>query len=155
MTTLNKLSKNDQFMTPKYVWEDIKHLIPPNKEIWEPFYGDGKSGSFLQELGFNVIHNNEDFFQNNKGQIIVSNPPFSIMNKIIKRLKEIDKPFILLLPVSKICTQYFRTLKDQIQIIIPKKRISFISNGEQTKNAPFDCFYYCYKINLEKDIVWL
>jgi hypothetical protein len=43
-------------MTPKYAWENIKDLIPKNKIIWEPFYGDGKSGDYLKELGFNVIH---------------------------------------------------------------------------------------------------
>ena len=43
-------------MTPKYAWENIKQYIPNNKIIWEPFYGDGKSGDNLKELGFNVIH---------------------------------------------------------------------------------------------------
>ena len=48
--------KVDNYMTPKSAWEQIKHLIPNNKVIWEPFYGDGKSGEYLKELGFNVIH---------------------------------------------------------------------------------------------------
>ena len=73
---------------------------------------------------------------------------------------ELDKPFILLMPSSKINTSYFRAWKDKgIQIIIPKKRISFIKmkNGKyvESKGANFDCFYYCYKMNLEKDILWL
>ena len=55
-------TKHDDYMTPKKAWEDIKHLIPPNKIIWEAFYGDGSSGNYLKELGFNVIHNDIDFF---------------------------------------------------------------------------------------------
>ncbi|MGI9555338.1 MAG: hypothetical protein ACR2M9_00640, partial [Cyanophyceae cyanobacterium] len=142
MSTLDIFINDDDYFTPKNVWEDIKHLIPSNKEIWEPFYGDGKSGIFLQELGFKVIHENEDFFKNNKGDIIVSNPPFSNTNKIIKRLKEIDKPFILILPISRICTQYFKEFRGKIQIIIPKKRISFIKNNKILKSPPFCCVYY-------------
>ena len=33
--------------------------IPNDKIIWEAFYGDGKSGKYLEELGFNVIPNDK------------------------------------------------------------------------------------------------
>ena len=152
--------KHDDYMTPKYAWEDIKQYIPTDKVIWEAFYGDGKSGSYLQELGFNVIHEPIDFFENNKGEIVVSNPPFSKSKQVMNRLYELDKPFILIFPSSKINTKYFRKWKDRnLQIIIPRKRINFIKfvDGEEveSKGANFDCFYYCYKMNLPKDIVWL
>tara|TARA_R110001632_G_scaffold65860_1_gene155800 strand:- start:257 stop:739 length:483 start_codon:yes stop_codon:yes gene_type:complete len=149
--------KDDDYMTPKYAWENIQHLIPKDKVIWEAFYGDGKSGTYLEELGFDIIHKEVDFFKNNLGDIIVSNPPFSKSKEILKRLKELDKPFILILPSSKINTQYVREnyKNTELQIIIPIKRIAFNKNGEQTKSSNFDCFYYCYKMNLEKDIIWL
>ncbi len=155
--------KHDDYMTPKSAWEDIKQYIPNNKVIWEPFYGDGKSGDYLYELGFNVIHNQEDFFKNNKGDIVVSNPPFSDYKRILERLKELDKPFILILPSSKINTQYFRNLfcnDNDLQLIIPRKRIQFkkMVNGivcSKTNSCNFDCFYYCWKMNLERDITWL
>ena len=157
--------KHDDYMTPKYAWENIKNYIPKDKVIWEAFYGDGKSGTYLQELGFNVIHEEIDFFENNKGELVVSNPPFSLAPKILERLKALDKPFILLMPSSKIHTQYFRKLfcntEDPIQIIIPRKRIQFqkLVNGQRPdKNRSvcnFDCFYYCWKIGLDRDIIWL
>ncbi len=154
--------KHDDYMTPKYAWEHIKDYIPKDKVIWEAFYGDGKSGSHLQELGFNVIHKEVDFFENNLGEIVVSNPPFSQIGAILERLVAMDKPFIMIMPSSKINTQYFRRiLKDKIQIIVPKKRIHFEKKveGETPKNwknaCNFDCFYYCYKIGLKNDIVWL
>ncbi len=68
--------KHDDYMTPKYAWEWIVDYIPKNKIIWESFYGDGDSGKYLTALGFNVIHEPIDFFTNDKGDIIVSNPPF-------------------------------------------------------------------------------
>lgn len=153
--------KHDDYMTPKYAWENIQEYIPKDKVIWEAFMGDGKSGEYLEELGFNVIHNDNDFFESNEGDIIVSNPPFSKSKEIIERLKELDKPFILILPSSKINTQYFRLFKNQLQIIIPRNRIHF---DKQIKGVTpkgwrnacnFDCFYYCYKMNLPTSIVWL
>jgi hypothetical protein len=155
-------SNHDDYMTPKYAWENIKEYIPKNKVIWEAFYGDGKSGKYLKDLGFDVIHEQVDFFENNLGDIIVSNPPFTKVKEILKRLTEIDKPFILILPASKIFTSYLREWKDKkIQIIIPRKRIQFIKqiNGEIPEkwksDCNFDCFYYCYKMNLSTDIIWL
>jgi hypothetical protein len=154
--------KHDDYMTPKTAWEDISHLIPKDKIIWEAFYGNGKSGDFLTELGFEVIHKPIDFFTNDLGDIIVSNPPFSKCKEVLKRLKELDKPFIIIMPVSKIATSYFReyfSVKD-LQIIIPKKRIHFLKlvDGKQIdgfkSSCNFDCFYYCYKINLPDGINW-
>ena len=155
--------KHDDYMTPKYAWENISHLIPRDKIIWEAFYGDGESGKYLNELGFNVIHKPIDFFNSNEGEIIVSNPPFSQSKEIMKRLKELDKPFIIILPSSKINTQYVREnyKNSNLQIIIPRKRIHFnkLIEGETPegwRNAcNFDCFYYCWKINLPRDIIWL
>jgi len=167
MATFNTHSflKHDDYMTPKYAWENIKDFIPNDKVIWEAFYGDGKSGEYLEELGFNVIHEPIDFFNDEtrpEYDILVSNAPFSKTKDIMNKLYEIDKPFILIFPSSKINTQYFRKWKDKgIQIIIPRNRIHFEKkiNGvvpDKWKNSCyFDCFYYCYKMDLERDIIWL
>ena len=157
--------KHDDYMTPKYAWENIKHIIPKDKVIWEAFYGDGKRGEMLRELGFEIIHEPIDFFESNEGEIIVSNPPFSKSKEVLTRLVELQKPFILILPSSKINTQYVRNLfkdqEDKLQIILPKKRIHFEKQidgqvPKDWKNAcNFDCFYYCWKIGLDRDITWL
>ena len=152
--------KHDDYMTPKHAWENIKQYIPNDKVIWEAFYGDGKSGTYLEELGFDVIHEPINFFEENRGDIIVSNPPFSLSKEVMNRLYVLDKPFIILFPSSKINTAYFRKWKDNnIQIIIPRTRINFnkLVNGKEvkTKGCNFDCFYYCYKMNLPNDIIWL
>ena len=156
-------TKHDDYMTPKSAWESIKKFIPKDKVIWEAFYGNGTSGTYLKELGFETIHEPVDFYDNNLGDIIVSNPPFSDCKNVMPRLSELDKPFILIMPSSKINTNYFReNFKNKnIQIIIPRKRIQFIKlvDGKIPENyksiCNFDCFYYCYKIGLEHDITWL
>jgi hypothetical protein len=152
-------------MTPKHAWEDIKDFIPKDKVIWEAFYGDGASGEYLKELGCKeVIHEDIDFYESDRGEVIISNPPFSDCKNIMPRLRELGKPFILIMPSPKIHTNYFReAFKDAdppIQIIIPRHRIQFqkIVNGEHVEGenkCNFDCFYYCWQIGLERDIVWL
>ena len=155
--------KHDDYMTPKHAWEDIKQYIP-KKKIWEAFYGNGASGQYLTELGFDTIHEERDFFTEppDEWDMIVSNPPFSKSKEVMKKMLEYDKPFIMIMPSSKINTSYFREWKDKgLQIIIPRKRIHFVKlvNGEVPENwknaCNFDCFYYCYKIGLPRDIVWL
>lgn len=55
----------------------------------------------------------------------------------------------------------FKDTEDKLQIIIPRKRIQFDKkvNGETPENfknrCNFDCFYYCWKMDLERDIIWL
>jgi len=158
-------TKHDNYMTPKSAWEAIEHIIPKDKIIWEAFYGNGDSGNHLSEMGFSTIHEDIDFFENDKGEIIISNPPFTMCPQVLARLVELNKPFILIMPSSKINTQYFRKLfsktDDPVQIIIPRKRIQFIKtvDGEVPKDykscCNFDCFYYCWKMNLSRDIIWL
>ena len=159
----NTFIKHDDYMTPKSAWDDIKQYIPKDKLIWEAFYGDGVSGQYLREMGFNVIHEDIDFYENDLGDVIVSNPPFSDAKRVMKRLALLDKPFIIIMPSSKINTSYFREtfMNKDIQIIIPRKRIHFtkLVNGvmpvDFKSSCNFDCFYYCYKIGLTKDITWL
>jgi hypothetical protein len=156
----------DDYMTPTTAWNAIVEYIPKDKIIWEAFYGDATSGNHLTSLGFQVIHEPIDFFNNNRGDIIISNPPFSMKKEVFTRLKELDKPFIMICPTSLILTQYFRELfgsdnNEKIQIIIPRKRIQFIKlvggvvPDNYVNKCNFDCFYYCYKINLPKDIIFL
>jgi hypothetical protein len=162
-TTPKHTFDHDDYMTPKSAWEAIAHLIPKDKVIWEAFYCDGCSGEYLRQLGFDVIHKPVNFFESNYGDIIVTNPPFSKSKEIMKRLKELDKPFIVIMPSSKINTSYFRDafMDSGLQIIIPTKRIQLkkLVNGKEIDNyksdCPFNCFYYCFKMNLEKDIMWL
>jgi len=164
--TVETFQKHDDYMTPKSAWESIKKYIPEHYEtIYEPFYGDGKSGDNLKELmpDKTIIHNQVDFYEYStiyEYDMILSNPPFSDAKKIMPKMLELDKPFILLMPSSKINTSYFRSWKNKnLQIIIPRKRISFIKikDGEYVKSngANFDCFYYCYKMNLPRNIMWL
>ena len=130
----------------RYVCQCSTHMLRISRSI---------SLSFKKVIGettydFFEMYNKLDY------DIIISNPPFSIKQKIFTKLKEINKPFILIVPVSIITKKYFMdNFKDDFQIIIPKKRIQFIKDEVQTKRCWFDCVYIAYKINLEKDITFI
>lgn len=163
MTTrkLIDFKQDDQYNTTREMWESINHLIPKGKIIlWEAFMlnnTSSKSVDILRELGNNVIGSPQiDFFLEDFGDIILSNPPYSIKKKIFARLAELDKPFILIVPISTITKQFVRTLdRDKLQMIIPRKRLQFEKKGVPLSRCWFDCCYLAYKMNLEKDIVFL
>ena len=109
-------------------------------------------------MGFDIIHEDEDFFENNKGEIIIDNPPFSKKKEILTRLKELDKPFIMIIPTCLLCLKWFQKLySNKIQMIIPIKRLTFTKLNEESKGytPPFGSFIYCYKMNLEKDLIFI
>lgn len=139
--------KDNEYMTPKSAWETIRKYIPTDKVIWEGFRGDGTSAEHLRSFGLEVVCEDEDFFENNRGEVIVTNPPYDCKAKIFEKLKEIDKPFILLVPVATITKKFYQDyFANKCGIIIPKKRIQFVKDGEQTTRSWFDVVYICYKI---------
>ena len=86
--------ESDNYATDKYGWEIIKDFIPKDKKIYAPFYCDGKQKEYFKEMGFDIIHEDVDFFSNTFDyDIVVDNPPFSKFKEICVKLKEDDKPF--------------------------------------------------------------
>jgi hypothetical protein len=149
---------SDNYITNKEEWFRIKEYIPKDKVIWCPFYCDGSMKEDFKEMGFDIIHENEDFFENNKGDIVIDNPPFSKKKEVLTRLKELDKPFILICPSMMLSYKYFQELyKNEIQIIIPQTRIKFrhLNSTNNNYTPPFASFYFCYKMNLDKDIIFI
>ena len=153
----------DRYGTSKYIYAMLRDFVDYKKIIYNPFYLDGKAKTYLNELGYNnVIHNNEDFFENyNKYDydLIITNPPYSIKKKIFKKLYEINKPFIVIVPIATITKLFikdiFKSDVERIEMIIPNRRMQFEKNGNQLKRCYFDCVFLCYKLNLKSNIVYL
>ena len=151
---------SDNYITNKYEWERIKDYIPTDKIIWSPFYCDGKQKEYFKELGYDIIHEDKDFFSYTpEYDLLIDNPPFSKKNEILIKLNDLDKPFILICPSMLLSYKYFQTnFKDKnIQLIIPYKRMNFkhLNSNKKNYSPPFASFYYCYKMNLPKDIIFL
>ena len=53
--------------------------------------------------------------------------------------------------------KYFQQDFKDIQVIIPEKRINFKHLNSQKNNysPPFASFYFCWKMNLPKDLIFI
>jgi hypothetical protein len=151
--------KHDDYMTPYKAWADICKYLPRDRKVWEAFRGDGTSAQHLRQLGLDVVCEDVDFFETSHGDCVVSNPPFSILPKVLERLRALNKSFVIIMPTYTMNTQYFQRLFKDIQVIVPSKRIQFkkLVDGVEvpTPGCSFDCLYYCWKMNLPRDIVFL
>jgi len=150
-----KKNNNDDYSTPVEYLSIIDKFIPQGSNICDPFYNDGLVVREWKKLQRDIIHVNCDFFETDYNcDIFVSNPPFTIINKILKKLFEIDKPFAMLMPIQKICQlKVQKILKNKnIQIVICNIYIGFLKNGERTR-CPSQYFsWFCYKMNLPRDL---
>ena len=164
----------DHVATPRFVVEDIYDLIDIRsfKMIWFPFNNyDSHFKLKADELNlkYKATHIfddcGNDFFQTlpPKGcDLLISNPPFSQQNEIIKRTFElIDsgliKSFCLLLPLSTLETptraEMYEKYIDKLSIIIFKKRIKFL--GKETSFNK-GCCWVCYNIpKLTRQLYWI
>lgn len=100
-----KRSGTDFYPTPREVTETLlRHLaLPKSTVIWEPACGEMDMVSAMQSAGYSVvasdISHGQDFLTEPLPDCdwIITNPPFSISDKFIKRCVEHGKPFALLL----------------------------------------------------------
>ena len=100
------------------------------------------------------MNSKKDFFsyEPKKWDIIVSNPPFSKKDEVLKRVYELNKPFILLLPLSALQSNKRGKLfnKYGIQLISFDKRIGY----NHMEGNSFASAYFCWKI-LKNDLIYL
>ena len=158
------MSNHDDYFTRFETWSSISCFIPRSRIIWEPFYSPYRSsGDHFRKLGFEVIFQNDNFFESNHGDILVSNMPYSKKKEVFTRLKELEKPFIMLVPSTTLHTKYFYDLfKDErIQLIIPKQKINFdkcvdgVIDEKQKSNCSFYTLFICWKMELRRDVIFI
>ena len=161
--TCNRTASGDEVFTPFYAVEPLLKYIPKNKTIWMPF--DEEWSAFYQKLkeeGFNVVRSSlqegQDFFEYepNEWDLIVSNPPFSLKDKVLERLYLFNKPFAILLPLNSLQgkTRY-KYFKQGIQILSFDARISYHNKEHMdkvVKGSPFATAYFCRDL-LPKDLI--
>lgn len=147
---------SDEYYTPRdAILPLLKYLEQNNnKIIWCPF--DTEESEYVKlfsECGYKVIFshidNGENFFEYEPKEpydCIISNPPFSLKDDILKRLTELKKPYAILLPLPTLQGQKrFEYLKNS-QALIFDKRINFYTDKEHTKMAKgvaFASIYIC------------
>ena len=159
IATRKGAASNDEYYTPPDAFAAIAPFIPVGAQVWEPFQGASESAKHMAaSFPCDVVSTEEDFYERAPPvgtTMIVSNPPYSQKLRLFNRLRELQIPFMLLLPVGTFTKQFIRWAKDDLQLIVPSKRIHFVVGGEQTRRTPFDVVWVCVGCHLEKDITYL
>lgn len=155
---------SDEVFTPAYAVEPLVKYIKPNAVIWCPFdLANSEYVKVFAAAGFKVIHSHIDegknFFYYEPEEpydVIISNPPFSQKDDVLKRLWELDKPYAMLLPVPALQGQSrFPYMKDGLQYLGFDKRINYYTNQDMTqvqKGVSFGSCYLCKRF-LPKDLI--
>lgn len=150
----------DELYTPKEAVEMILEYIPDDvKVIWEC---TGIEGSIIVDVlrknGYTVISTHiergEDFFEYepNEYDMIITNPPYSLKDRFLKRGFELGVPFMYLLPITTLegVKRGKMFNKNKIQLLIPNRRFNF--KPEKGSSAWFQTSWFCYGCNFENDL---
>ena len=149
-----KWSVNDEYYTPACAVYPIIPYLKPGTTVWCPFdMEESQYVKVLSENGFTVIHGHvetgQDFFKMPVPDCdyIVSNPPYSMKSKIIRRLYEIGKPFAMLVNFQGIfdSKERFQLFKEnKVEMLWLSPRVSYIRrDGKPGKRVPFQSGYIC------------
>lgn len=150
----------DELYTPEEAVNMILPFIPKHvKTIWEcTAIKNSKIVDVLIKKGYNVItthiENGQDFFiyEPNGYDMIITNPPYSLKDRFLERAFKLKKPFMFLLPLTTLegIKRGKMFEKYGIQLIIPNKRFNF--KPEKNSSAWFQTSWFCYGLNLNKDL---
>jgi type I restriction-modification system DNA methylase subunit len=153
--------ESDEYYTPKEAVIPIIKYLRREMVVWCPFdTEDSEYVKCIQANGnkviFSHIDNGENFFSfepKERYDVIISNPPFSLKDDILKRLDELNKPFAILLPLPTLQGQKrFEYLKN-CEALIFDKRINFYNDKEHkimVKGVAFASIYICKNFLPEK-----
>lgn len=149
---------SDEMQTPEVA---IKPLLPYLKKdwiIWECAWGGGSLANHLKKEGFSVIGSKETDFLDEKFtanfDCVITNPPYSLKEEFLKRAYELGKPFAFLMPLTALEGKKRGELyrKYGIQLIIPNKRINFITPSGKGSGSWFATAWFTHGLNLPKDL---
>lgn len=155
---------SDEVYTPEYAIKPLLKYIQKDTIIWCPFDKEwSKYVEIFTDNGYKVIYshidNGQDFFSYEPTEpydVIISNPPYSQKDEVLKRLHELGKPYAMLLPIATLQGKSrFPYLKEDCQYLGFDKRINFYMDKEMTaiqKGIAFGTRYICKKF-LPKDLI--
>lgn len=130
----------DELFTPDYAIEPMLKYIPRDvQRIWCPCDTlDSRIVFMLGMQGYDVecshIQEGQDFLTYNASttyDMIITNPPFSIKDKIIKRCYDLKKPFALLLPLTALEGQKRGEMwkRGGIGVVVLDNRVDYNGKG--------------------------
>jgi hypothetical protein len=121
-------SDSDQKVSSCQSGHPRNQLSPNSLILYDPYYCNGRTATFLKQLGYNnVVHEKRDFYIDIRDgkvpshNILITNPPFSDSHKsqclsyCFRQLRksgvsktDVYSPFLLLMPTYTAAKQYYR-----------------------------------------------
>ena len=152
----HKSNGYDRCATPAYALEPLLPYIPKGWTVWECAAGEGYLVEALSYHGYHVIGTDvldaKDFFVHPAiGDVIITNPPYSVKYSWIKRCYELDLPFALLMPLETLgaASAQRRFSRYGIKLILMDKRVDFMMPNVKDfskSSAQFPTAWFCWKI---------
>lgn len=144
---------SDEWYTPRNAVEPLLKYLYPGSKILCPF--DAEESEYVKvfrENGFNVsfghILTGQDFFKLERKNIdadyIISNPPFSLRDKILERLVEFRIPFAMLFNANGLfdSKKRFELAKYyDFSVIYLSPRVRYIDSLGNRNSPPFQSAY--------------
>jgi len=154
--------RSDEFFTPEYAIKPLLPFLKKDWKIWECAWGGGDLAKHLKNKGFHVEGDkNHNFLEHGFPSFdfdcIITNPPYSKKEEFLRCAYAYGKPFALLMPLTALEGIKRGALfsKHGIQVIIPNRRINFITPSGKGSGAWFQVGWFCWKMNLPKDIMFV
>jgi hypothetical protein len=162
---LNNITHNtysDEWYTDQPTVDKCIELLNPTQgsTVLCPF--DSKESLFVKTLinqGFKVIYEIDDFLTTDyEYDYIVTNPPFSIKDKVMKKVYESKKKAVLILPLDSLGGVKGHSLYREYghpSIYIPTRRISYFdANWKKRDGSNFHSVILIFNSNEQSRIIW-
>jgi hypothetical protein len=153
---------SDEWYTDQLTVDKCLYLLQPTNgsTVMCPF--DSEKSLFVKTLlsrGHKVIYEVTDYLETDYSyDFSVTNPPFSIKNKVIEKVLQSGKRSVLVLPLDSVGGVKRHSLYKQYeypQIYIPVKRIPYFDKSwKKREGSNFHSVIMIFNHNEESKIIW-
>jgi hypothetical protein len=159
---ITKHLKNDEWMTNKQTVSLMYSLLEPKpaSTILCPF--DTENSNFVKHglnNNYSMVYGIRDYLDNDyEHDYLITNPPFSLKDKIIEKIFKSGKPSALVLPIDALGGKRRHELYKQYNyptIYLPTRRINYVSpDGQQTKANHFHSIILIFNDPKGSRLIW-
>ncbi len=154
--------ERDRCQSPPVALEPLLEHLNKNEfsRVWEPAKGEGNFFGELTMLGFDVqatdLQTGHDFLTYapplDSYDVIVTNPPFSIKYKFLKRCYDLKKPFALLMPLeaqgAQTAIKMFEKFGYEFINVYPRINYKMPNAGWGGGGAQFPSSWYTFGLSI-------
>lgn len=153
---------SDEWYTDQFTVDKCLSLLQPTNgsTVMCPF--DSEKSLFVKTLlsrGHKVIYGVTDYLETDYSyDFLVTNPPFSIKDKVIEKVLQSGKRSVLVLPLDSVGGVKRHSLYKQYeypQIYVPVRRISYFDESwKKREGSNFHSVIMIFNHNEESKIIW-